>query len=1141
MSLSARQSRLHLEIGGAGFSVLGLCGNEELNRPFAFDVSVLADSFAVLSDRLGAPVALFMTAPDGYERRLNGVLTEAKVEADLADGRSIVCLSVESRLVLLQQRTDSRLILSETLPDILRQTLCRNSLAESTLRFGLAREYPLRPSTLQAQENDLEFLLRLIGRQGVFVWSDAKESDEILHIADTTNHCPMLAREVLTYLPGAGLETRGGSAFKVGMLSIEDRAELVSGRYWVHDVHETAPEHPMLAGRATTRQSTAAAETHHVSFGSGVATEKEAKHEALIRAQRADCIRHTLTISSHAADLRVGALIRLDTSGYSEYLSGDYLITAVEHRARQYGGLGAGLGQNGQADCPYTNTATLIRRETPWRPEVPPVHDLPLIFSARIESRDPIPELDGAGRYRYRQYSDSNQAAHAEASASVRRLQPYASPGETMPVGWHLPLHDDNEVLISCLNNDPDRPMLAGTLANPAHRSVVTAENAHQNRLLTAGGNDLTMDDWRDKSAISLCTFAGHNMLHLNADVLGHRVNLVSSQGQMEWYAKKTIATRAGDTLTETVGNDRLQQIENRHSTTTNKKEVHLQAATDGEISAGNNIQMESGKNIELTAGQDLHLDISEATRIHVNEQDAVIHVDSGSLTIQADGAITIEGDGQGTITFEQSGGGFSMAPNGDITMFGDAISFTAENSINFYGPVSKEVTAPDAAPVAVAAQPLKPEPLVELKFDEKSKPDLVIGVFFDGTGNNMMAEPADRHTNVAKLLPLYSSAIPPIYIQGVGTKAVRESDGSLTQDTSALGLGMGLGLYGGETRLKEARERVWGALQKYHAEYGPPETVVFDVFGFSRGAMLARHFVNMVHSGLPNLAQAPIAGQSRIFPDLREAETATGPPSPFALAPEGRLYPRLEAEVRVRFLGIFDSVGSFYWPGDDDEGFINGNLAKGSADFIYHPVARDEVRHNFPLTSIAPGLSAAMEETLFGVHSDIGGGYGLDPERFYLGQATYYQPDFPRNNLGINDPSWCAEMQRKARETGQQNGIECAVEFSSNSAQFFEIRPTNPDLSKVALKAMHDKAVAQGVPLEEIKVEDKIPLSLIQLIERARRGDVEALKHLDDEYIHTSHRKLAVLDLRNTIGMYPAEGDMRKVFPNRPERAILP
>jgi type VI secretion system secreted protein VgrG len=60
--------------------------------------------------------------------------------------------------------------------------------------------------------------------------------------------------------------------------------------------------------------------------------------------------------------------------------------------------------------------------------------------------------------------------------------------------------------------------------------------------------------------------------------------------------------------------------------------------------------------------------------------------IDSGRLTLQADKTLTIQGDGTGTITFEQNGGGFTMAPNGDITLFGDEISLSAEDSINFNG-----------------------------------------------------------------------------------------------------------------------------------------------------------------------------------------------------------------------------------------------------------------------------------------------------------------------------------------------------------------------------------------------------------------------------------------------------------------------
>jgi hypothetical protein len=54
------------------------------------------------------------------------------------------------------------------------------------------------------------------------------------------------------------------------------------------------------------------------------------------------------------------------------------------------------------------------------------------------------------------------------------------------------------------------------------------------------------------------------------------------------------------------------------------------------------------------------------------------------------------------------------MAPNGDITIFGDEISLEADE-INFYGPVNKEITAPPPAPVAKELEPLSAAPIKKL------------------------------------------------------------------------------------------------------------------------------------------------------------------------------------------------------------------------------------------------------------------------------------------------------------------------------------------------------------------------------------------------------------------------------------------
>jgi uncharacterized protein involved in type VI secretion and phage assembly len=83
--------------------------------------------------------------------------------------------------------------MSQTLPEIIEQTLNRNGVAKSTLRFHWVNPQPIRPSTLQAQENDLDFLWRLANRQGILAWSESTGSDEILHFS-FSNLLPRAAR-----------------------------------------------------------------------------------------------------------------------------------------------------------------------------------------------------------------------------------------------------------------------------------------------------------------------------------------------------------------------------------------------------------------------------------------------------------------------------------------------------------------------------------------------------------------------------------------------------------------------------------------------------------------------------------------------------------------------------------------------------------------------------------------------------------------------------------------------------------------------------------------------------------------------------------------------------------------------------------
>lgn len=126
----------------------------------------------------------------------------------------------------------------------------------------------------------------------------------------------------------------------------------------------------------------------------------------------------------------------------------------------------------------------------------------------------------------------------------------------------------------------------------------------------------------------------------------------------------------------------------------------------------------------------------------------------------------------------------------------------------------------------------------------------------------------------------------------------------------------------------------------------------VIDIVGFSRGAAIGRAFANAIYARLDE-------------GDYSRALQSGG----------------ICKSLRIRFMGLFDTVGSFGLPGNGiDPGYdfrIDNRIGT-----VAHAVALDEHRAAFNLLSIqnaeySPNTTPYREERGFiGAHSDIGGGY---------------------------------------------------------------------------------------------------------------------------------------------------------------------
>jgi hypothetical protein len=257
---------------------------------------------------------------------------------------------------------------------------------------------------------------------------------------------------------------------------------------------------------------------------------------------------------------------------------------------------------------------------------------------------------------------------------------------------------------------------------------------------------------------------------------------------------------------------------------------------------------------------------------------------------------------------------------------------------------------------VAPATPPSATQPCPYLK-------KLELGCFFDGTGNNMF-DSGKAPTNVQRLYKIYSdqpedSAQPPVvrqknYLKGVGsgdaTAPGQPTTGTGDFDGGAKGKGM-------KERCQMMYAWVKARVLEHSAKFTNDSLKVVDVYGFSRGSAQARTFVNLVSQ---------------------------------ALKKEGDTNDRLK-HVEVRFVGIFDTVCSEHLGASEDQ---NLGIQDGT-DFMrcYHPTARDEIRKNFPLTTIVP--AAHQEQQYAGVHSDVGGGYGPN-------EAS--RPDAPKGDHRSSD-----------------------------------------------------------------------------------------------------------------------------------------
>lgn len=442
----------------------------------------------------------------------------------------------------------------------------------------------------------------------------------------------------------------------------------------------------------------------------------------------------------------------------------------------------------------------------------------------------------------------------------------------------------------------------------------------------------------------------------------------------------------------------------------------------------------------------------------------------------------------------------------------------------------------------------------------------VTMGMFFDGTGNNRFntdtkpRNPTEDsvsyknfYSNVAKMWKYYIGSLDGakltgngengenfnIYIEGIGT-----SNGN---DDNDFGLGLAFGQTGIRPRVRAASFEVIDSIkQKTSLDTIDIIEITFDVFGFSRGAAAARHFID-------RNSMDPF---SYIRGDFKKPTNDPSIPVYNSLIEfylnhnQDRF---IEVNIKWRFAGLYETVSSYGFNQSNDITQL-GLMNIDHVEKIVHIRAKDEYRENFAFTPTTSNNTDVIQ--LLGVHSDIGGGYSL-PKPSIKGEEyseykkiLYKSKTFSRPAVQFNEPipsptevreldrieeiqdrfikeGWYRKNQEVIKKDPNSiNDIKIIDKFlystPSSNVYEFQIIATRERVettySHIPLRLMTERAISAGVFFnDQIKTEYQLDQTLTKVYDKFNTLFINLhnwdplLKELRYKYLHWSSSYNAV------------------------------
>ncbi len=485
--------------------VFSFSGTEKISELFRFEIKLISRDREVPFDKVVNQPAVLMLKRGDELVQIQGLVTEFHQGGDVDRDYAGYYAVLQPRVWVLGCYYQSRVFQNMSVPDIIERVLADAGFSPSDYRLDLNASYEPREYCVQYRETDLDFVNRLMEHEGIYFYFEPGAQGEVMVMTDNRASTPAIQGEaVVVFNIAAGMSTSADDD-KESVRDFVYREQVVTGKVLLNDYNHRTP----AADLQSTAQLSGDLPGVYYEYGDHYKTAGAGTRLAKIRGEEIGAGQKVASGLSDCMRFRPGFKYSLDRLHRGD-LDLDYMHVEVSHQGGQGSSI-VSLPDSSDSEVHYSNEFTCIPASVQYRaPRTTPVPRLPGLMTAKVETGGgDYAYIDEEGSYRVKMPFDLEDGQAGQQSRAIRMAQPYAGNN----YGIHFPTHAEGEMVWACVDGNVDRPIALGMLPNSSQKSPASSENKTQNVIRTMAGNEIILDDTKEKAKISIATTELHSLV----------------------------------------------------------------------------------------------------------------------------------------------------------------------------------------------------------------------------------------------------------------------------------------------------------------------------------------------------------------------------------------------------------------------------------------------------------------------------------------------------------------------------------------------------------------------------------------------------------------------------------------------------